>query len=328
MKIADLKGIREGAEFCVVGVLRSVASRTAKNGKEFLVLDFSDNSGSFSAMSFDGTAPFSVIKESKVGDVLEISATAEFYQGRFSPRLEEVRKLDESEVEPLRCDLAQISPMDPEKMKEELFGIISEISNQALRATVLYAIDQTKGDFFTSTAAVKMHHAYFYGLLEHTLKCARTARALLPLYPFIDADLALAGTILHDIGKTVEYTRSIAPDRSKLGILQGHVVLGYRMVRRAGIKNGLPEDLLERLEHIVLSHQGEPEWGAAVRAATPEAVFVSCVDNFDARMGAVEAALDSAGADEFVEVAALRSKLLTRKPEHGEPSGGGVCAAE
>ena len=82
-------------------------------------------------------------------------------------------------------------------------------------------------------------------------------------------------------------------------------------MRKAGLKNGLSPDLQERLEHIILSHQGELEWGAAARAATPEAVFVSSIDNFDAKMGAIEAALASAQGSEFVEVGALRAKILT-----------------
>jgi 3'-5' exoribonuclease len=103
--------------------------------------------------------------------------------------------------------------------------------------------------------------------------------------------------------------------RSRKGILQGHVVLGYQLVRKAGLKAKLDPDRLERLEHIVLSHQGEPEWGAAVYAATPEAVFVSMVDNLDARMGMVQRALRQAGeTDEFSErLPGLNSALLVRK---------------
>ncbi len=326
MKISELKELRDGESFEVAAVLRSIASRTAKNGREFLVLDFSDNSGSFSAMCFADSAAFDAFKNARPADAFFVRACADFYQGRFSPKLEDARPMEDRELESMRDSLAAVSPCDPEEMRRELFEIIGEISDPALRETVLCAIQSCGDAFFTGTAAVKMHHAYVHGLLEHSLKCARTARALLPLYPFIDADLALAGTVLHDIGKTAEYTQTIAPDKSRTGILQGHVVLGYRMVRRAGLKSGLGADLLERLEHIILSHQGEPEWGAAVRAATPEAVFVSCVDNLDARMGAVEAALSQTGDSEFVEVAALRAKLLTSKPEHSakEESGGKI----
>lgn len=314
LKVADLKNMREDdakRPFVSIVLLKSNQKRTAKNGSEFLTLDLGDNSGSFSAMCFESSQPFQALKDAKVGTAYEIAGIAEFYQGRFSPKIESARRLEDGELSMAMETLVEVSPLNPSEMREELERAISEISNDALRATVNMVLEDTHGDFFKSTAAVKMHHAYVYGLLEHTLKTARMVMALLPLYPFINRDLAIAGCILHDVGKVLEYEQSPVSDRTRTGILHGHVVLGYRMVRRAGIKCGLNPDTLERLEHIILSHQGEPEWGAAVRAATPEAVFVSSIDNFDAKMGAVEYALRNAGDSEFVEVGALKSKILS-----------------
>jgi 3'-5' exoribonuclease len=162
-----------------------------------------------------------------------------------------------------------------------------------------------------------MHHAYSSGLLEHTVHVVRSGMALLPLYPEVHADLAIAGMLVHDIGKVLEYTRDVVPSRTKLGILQGHIVLGYRLVRRAALQNKLDPDLVERLEHIVISHQGEPEWGAAVRPATPEAVFVSLVDNLDAKMGMVKQLLrNTAPSTLFSErFPGLESQLLVEIPK-------------
>jgi 3'-5' exoribonuclease len=131
----------------------------------------------------------------------------------------------------------------------------------------------------------------------------------------VDRDLAMAGILLHDTGKTIEYEGTLVTRRSRRGVLQGHVVLGYQLVRKAGLKAKLDAERLERLEHIVLSHQGEPEWGAAIYAATPEAVFVSMVDNLDAKMGMVQRALRQGGATEdFSErLPGLSSQLLLRK---------------
>src|SRR3954471_13849498 len=102
-----------------------------------------------------------------------------------------------------------------------------------------------------------MHHGHRHGLLEHTVHMARACRALLPLYLEVDGDLAMAGILLHDTGKTIEYEGTLATKRSRRGILQGHVVLGYQLVRKGGIKAKLDAERLERLEHIILSHQGE-----------------------------------------------------------------------
>jgi 3'-5' exoribonuclease len=200
----------------------------------------------------------------------------------------------------------------------ELHGFVAGIRHAELRAAVQAAFDEMGDSFRSAPAAISMHHAYRHGLLEHTLHMARAARALLALYPEIDPDLAMAGILLHDAGKTIEYEGKIAAKKSRRGVLQGHVVLGYQLVRKAGLKAKLDPDRLERLEHIILSHQGELEWGAAVMAATPEAVFVSMIDNLDARMGMVQQALRHASqGQEFSErVPGLEAQLLT-KPLQG-----------
>jgi 3'-5' exoribonuclease len=165
-----------------------------------------------------------------------------------------------------------------------------------------------------------MHHAYQRGLLEHTVHVAQACTQLLPLYTEVHADLALAGSLLHDIGKAVEYSGALAPRKTRVGQLQGHVVLGYRIVRKAGIQAKLNNDTLERLEHIILSHQGELEWGAAAMAATPEAVFVSMVDNLDAKMGMVQRAMRKGTEDdEFSEyLPGLKTVLLRISPDQAK----------
>ena len=145
----------------------------------------------------------------------------------------------------------------------------------------------------------------------------RNAQALLPLYPQVDPSLTLSGIILHDIGKILEYSQGLAAGKTRAGLLQGHVVLGYRIVRKAAIKARMNADLTERLEHSVVSHQGELEWGAAAMAATPEAVFVSMIDNLDAKMGMVQHALRNTPDDqEFSDyIPGLKAKLLVTPPE-------------
>jgi 3'-5' exoribonuclease len=157
-----------------------------------------------------------------------------------------------------------------------------------LRETVVEIIEEL-GDYFEiRPAGISMHHAYKSGLLEHTVHAVKAGQALLPLYPFVDHDLAIAGLILHDIGKVLEYTGDLVAQRTKIGVLEGHLIIGYRIVRRVALQRKLNSDILERLEHILLSHHDLPEYGAVVRPATPEAFFVAMVDNLDAKMGMVE----------------------------------------
>ncbi|MGH7996068.1 MAG: 3'-5' exoribonuclease YhaM family protein, partial [Opitutaceae bacterium] len=290
----------------------------ATTGNPFLSVEFGDRTGSFGCNVFSDSPAFEPLKALPEGSALRIEGKIEHYQNRLAPRLAKVCVLSDAEMAApaLLENLVEASPEDPDALWADFRGFADRIGHTELRATVEAALEETAATFRWAPAAISMHHAYRHGLLEHTVHMARAAEALLPLYPQVDADLAMAGILIHDLGKTIEYEGALAPRRSRRGILQGHVVLGYQLVRGAALKAKLDPDRLERLEHIVLSHQGELEWGAAALAATPEAVFVSMVDNLDAKMGMVQRALRQSGAaEEFSErLPGLNAQLLVRPP--------------
>ncbi|HTQ31929.1 MAG TPA: HD domain-containing protein [Opitutaceae bacterium] len=320
LSVRELKALEgaAGRPFASVLVVKKLTLKTAANGNPFLSLELGDRTGSFGCTIFSDNPLFEPLRNAGEGAVLRLEGKIDYFQDRLSPRLARGRVLDETELGApgLLETLVETAPENPDALWTELNGFIAAIGQAELRATVQAVFDEVGEDFRWSPAAVLMHHAYRHGLLEHTVHMARAARALLPLYAEVDADLAMAGVLLHDTGKTIEYEGTLATKRSRRGILQGHVVLGYQLVRKAGLKAKLDADRLERLEHIVLSHQGELEWGAAALAATPEAVFVSLVDNLDARMGMVQRALRQAGGNEdFSEkLPGLNSPLLLRPP--------------
>ncbi len=320
MTVRELKALehRTGLPFTSVLLVRNVTAKTSKNDSPYLSIELGDKTGAFGVTCFSDSPQFDFFKNLPESAVVRIEARTDYYQGRLSPRLSTVVQLTgEQLAEPgLFESLVEIAPEDPNKLWEDLQGFIANVGHPELRATVQAVFADIGEAFKNSPAAIAMHHAYRHGLLEHTVHMARAARALLPLYPEIDPDLAMAGVLLHDTGKVSEYEGTLVTQRSRKGLLQGHVVLGYQLVRKAGLKAKLDADRLERLEHIILSHQGELEYGAAVMAATPEAVFVSMVDNLDARMGMVQRALrQAAEGDEFSErLPGLNAALLTRKP--------------
>lgn len=318
--VRELKGLdpsSTGRAFASVLVVKKLAAKTATNGNTFFSVEFGDRTGSFNCTVFGDNPAFETLKAGGEGGVVRIEGKIDYYQGRFSPRLTRATALAEAELGApgVLENLVEVAPEGHEAMWREFTAFIDGIPHDELRMTVRGVFDEIGETFRWSPAAIAMHHAYRHGLLEHTLHMARAAAALLPLYAEVDPALAMAGILLHDTGKAIEYEGTLATKRSRRGILQGHVVLGYQLARKHGIKARLDPDRLERLEHIILSHQGEPEWGAAVYAATPEAVFVSMIDNLDARMGMVQRALRQASeAEDFSErLPGLSSQLLTRK---------------
>jgi 3'-5' exoribonuclease len=306
-----------GKPFASLLVVKKLLTKTASNGNTFLSAELGDRGGSFACTIFGDSPAFEALKSGGEGAVVRFEGKVEFYQGRFSPRPGRVEIVPEAELtaQPGAIEnLVETSPEDAAALWAEFNGFIDAIKHDEIRMTVRSVFEEIGDNFQWSPAAVAMHHAYRHGLLEHTTHMARACKALLPLYPEVHADLAMAGILLHDTGKVIEYEGTLATKRSRRGILQGHVVLGYQLARKAGMKAKLAPELLERLEHIILSHQGEPEWGAAVYAATPEAVFVSMIDNLDAKMGMVQRALrQSVEQNEFSErLLGLNSVLLTK----------------
>lgn len=321
--VRELKALENanGRAFLSLLVVRKLAAKTASNGNPFFSADLGDRTGTFGCTIFNDSPAFELLKAAGEGAVVRIEGKIDYYQGRLSPKLGKLAVLTETELGApgLLDNLVEVAPENPDALWTEFNAFIDGITQPELRATVRAVFDEIGDAFRWSPAAIAMHHAYRHGLLEHTVHMARACKALLPLYPEVQADLAMAGILLHDTGKVIEYEGTLATKRSRRGILQGHVVLGYQLARKAGKTVKLGEDLLERLEHIILSHQGEPEWGAAVYAATPEAVFVSMIDNLDAKMGMVQRALRQANEqDEFSErLPGLNSQLLVRPPKNG-----------
>ncbi len=317
LSVQELKNLDGGRPFTSILLLKRANAKTAANGNPFLSIELGDRTGSFGATLFADHPQFDALKALAEGGALRVEGKIDFFNNRLSPRLNTLTPLTEEELAApgLLDNLVELAPEDAEAMWAEFQGFIDGITHDELRMTTRAVFEEIGEAFRNSPAAVAMHHAYRHGLLEHTLRMARACKALLPLYPEVDASVAMAGILLHDTGKVVEYEGALVTKRSRRGILQGHVVLGYQLVRKAGLKSRLDVDRLERLEHIVLSHQGEPEWGAAVYAATPEAVFVSMIDNLDAKMGMVQRALrQTIEGEEFSErLPGLNGALLTRK---------------
>jgi 3'-5' exoribonuclease len=323
--VAELKAAPadEPRPFASVLLFLRGTTRRARNGSEFLIAELGDRTGTFSSTCFGDTAAHAFFTEQPPGSVVRVEGVTERYQGKFSPKLTSVMPLGPEEIaaENWVSRLVVSSPEDATALREELQGMIEAIPHEGLRATARQVLEDLGERFQIAPAAVAMHHAYRHGLLEHTVHVARAARALLPLYPEVDPSLVLAGVLLHDVGKAIEYEGDLSPVKGRTGILQGHVVLGYRLVRQAAmkVKPRLDPVLLERLEHIILSHQGELEWGAATMAATPEAVFVALVDNLDAKLGMTQQALRNTPAgQEFSEyLPGLKASLLTTPPPTG-----------
>jgi 3'-5' exoribonuclease len=248
------------------------------------------------------------------------------YQGELQIIIQNIKMIEPS-AEQL-ADLLPCAKRDPDQMLGELKVLMASLTHPSMLALGAAFLDDPMflSAFRQAPAAKSMHHAYLGGLLEHTLSLLNLADRICPLYPKINRDLVMMGLFLHDLGKTRELSYDKAFSYTDRGELVGHIVEGVLMLREKahvlmrerGIR--IPPDALLVLEHIILSHHGVPEFGAAKIPATPEAIMVSILDNLDAKtfMALAAARPDNLAADlggNFTEKQwALDTKLFRPDP--------------
>ena len=298
--------LKEGDAVQQYFLVRQAESRTDKTGKPYLSLALGDKSGAMAAKVWNKVlakcpGPFAP------GDHVGVQAQVESYNGelqlnvRYINTVEALRDLgrDLQEYDPEL--LIQATPYDREALWQELRQLAETGIRPPLGPLVLTVLERYREEFLVCPAALRYHHPYLGGLLEHTWFVTRHALASLAIYPELNRDLVLAGTILHDLGKIKELANPPAPERTVPGHLLGHVVLGWEMVRAAAQGLDFPDPtLLVQLEHILLSHHGTMEFGSPVVPKTREALLVNFLDDLDAKLKMMSQHLESdAGEGDF-----------------------------
>lgn len=259
-----------------------------RNGKPFLKAIIRDRSGEAPARMWNMTEQ--LFATLPTDGFVWISAQTQPYQGEMQLIIQNIRIAEVSEDDLVR--LLPTTDKDINEMFAELSAILDTVEHPAMKAIVqTYFNDVELMDSFrVAPAAVSLHHAFLGGLLEHTLQLLKLANLMLPLYPQLNRDLVLVGLFLHDMCKCRElsYERGFA--YSDEGQLLGHLVMGAIMLQRkaedAAAVSGdrLPPAALMALQHIIVSHHGRLDFGAAKVPATPEAIFVSRLDELDAKV--------------------------------------------
>jgi 3'-5' exoribonuclease len=218
-----------------------------------------------------------------------VAGRTELYNNQIQFVIDQVKAMQVSDE-----DLVHLLP-STRKNIDQMFGQIQSIMStmaypamNALAQAYLSDADMM-ANLRRAPAAVNLHHAWIGGLLEHTLQLLTLAEVMLPHYPHLNRDIVLMGLFLHDLGKTVELTWDKGFNYTTEGNLIGHVVRGVIWLQiKAAIAakqsgHRLPPDALKVLQHIVISHHGQYEFGAAKLPSTPEAIFVAMLDNLDAK---------------------------------------------
>jgi 3'-5' exoribonuclease len=285
-----IRELGEGEDVAAAFAVRERERRTRKNGEDFVRLVVADRTGTVEAVAWD-----------EIDECWECSPPGGvvFIEGRFTVHpqfgakitLRSIRAAEAAEYR--HEDLAEGPPVSVEQLEAGLRELLETIQNPQL-AELLGRIFGPQSRiwkrFRVAPAAKYYHQAYPHGLLDHTVSVAQAVSAAAAAFPGIDRDVAVAGALLHDIGKTQAYNDDpLAIDLTDAGRLLGEIPLGYYLVRRT-IESieGFDRDLAQAVLHIVLSHHGTYENDSPVVPATREATLVHAMDNLGGKLGSFD----------------------------------------
>jgi 3'-5' exoribonuclease len=293
--------------------------RRNRSGEPYLVLQLADRTGDMEAKMWDNAVE--VMDAFGRDDFVRVKGELQLHQKRTQFTVHKLRRLEEHEIDP--ADFLACSERDPEEMFAELRAIIGGVGHPHLRALLdsVFSDAQITARYKIAPAAKSIHHACRGGLLEHVLSLCGLCRLTAAHYRDIDLDLLLTGAILHDVGKIEElsFTRSFG--YSADGQLLGHIVIGLRL---AGAKMdqiaGFPPKLRTLIEHMIISHHGELEFGSPKVPLFAEALLLHHLDNLDSRMDAMRGALkrEQIVDGEFTGWVAPLERILLRKDRYLE----------
>ncbi|MBT5114840.1 MAG: HD domain-containing protein [Candidatus Marinimicrobia bacterium] len=290
-KLSSIENFKEGDSIQGFYLCVQKHIRHTRSGDLYLDLELRDISGHISGKIWDTVSELN--EKFEAGDAVVVSGDVESFMDR--PQLV-VRKINKATVQHYSrygFDPAHIVPTskkDPIKMWNEIEDIINGMKNEYLQSLVATIYKSNKKQLMIHPASVKMHHNFRSGFLEHILTMAQIAKKISPLYS-VDLDLVLAGVLLHDIGKLKEINSEYEAEYTDEGNLIGHIVIGRDMVLSAINKiRKFPEDLSQKMEHIILSHQGKYEWQSPKMPSFPEALLVHMIDIMDAKMNLMDIA--------------------------------------
>lgn len=310
-----IKDLRPGDKVADIYMCKQKTSATTKNGKEYFSVILQDRTGTVDAKIWEpGGAG---IEEFDAQDCIDVFGEVTSFNGITQINVKRARKCGEGEY-----DLANYLPVSErsnDEMYKELLGIIGSIQNTYLKALLEeFFVKDTDfiEKFRKSSAAKTVHHGFIGGLLEHTLSVTKLCNYMANAYPMLKRDLLLTAAICHDIGKTRELSLFPINDYTDEGQFLGHIVMGCEMVsEKARLIDGFPELLKQELQHCIVAHHGEFEYGSPKKPAIMEAVALNLADNTDAKMETFTEILKNStapgwqGFNKFFETNIFETKL-------------------
>src|SRR5437660_1165928 len=259
-----------------------------KTGEPYLALTLADRSGQIEAKMWDNVE--SCIDAFEQDEFVKVKGLINKYNHRFQLTIHKLRRLQESEID--YSDYLPKTTKDIDELWRKLVEFVASFRDPYLKALIqAFMMDSEIADAYRSAPAAKaLHHAYIGGLLDHVVSLFQSCDLVCRNYPQINRDLLLAGAFLHDIGKIHELTYNRAFSYTTRGQLLGHLIIELEMLQsKVQLVPNFPPELKTLLEHLIISHHGQYEFGSPKLPMFPEALMLHYLDDLDSKMESVRA---------------------------------------
>jgi 3'-5' exoribonuclease len=278
-------------------VVVSKQVKAKKSGEPYLALTLGDRTGQIEAKMWDNVEEFIDVFEQE--DFLKVKGLINRYKNRFQLTIHKLRRMQEGEIE--FADYLPKTSKDIGELWRTLTDFVATFQNPHLKALLeLFLADPEIAERYRNAPAAKsLHHAYIGGLLDHVVSLFRGCDLVCRNYPQVNRDLVLSGAFLHDVGKIYELTYNRSFSYTTRGQLLGHMIIELEMLQSKIEKlPGFPPELKTLLEHLIISHHGQYEFGSPKLPMFPEALMLHYLDDLDSKMEAMRAQFDrDAGMD-------------------------------
>lgn len=288
MSRREIASLGENETIDEVYLVSSKQLRPNRQGNLYLQMQISDKSGQVNGMMWN--ANDHVYRKFEDGDYVRVQGTSQFYNGAMQIIVTSLDRVDPKDVD--ESHFVQLGGAEIDRLRGELAGMLRAMKNPHLRnlAECFLIDEEFMQRFCRAPAGVKNHHAYHGGLLEHVVNLMKVTQAIAPFYPQVDADLLLIGAFTHDLGKIDELSYDKGFSYSDEGQLIGHLVMGVSLIDQKAAEaeklggEAIPQELVLRVKHMVVSHHGKLEFGSPKVPMTLEALALNYLDTLDAHV--------------------------------------------
>lgn len=323
MKDIYIKDLVKDQEITEFFMAKTISIKVGANGKQYLDIMLCDKTGDITAKKWDvSDAEYPVLKSIEDKSIVKIKGLVTEWAGQLQVRVQRIRVANEQDQQHMN-DFVKAAPEEPQGMYDYILDVAENMEDQDLKKITKKLLIDNKERLLYYPAAQKNHHAQLGGLLYHMKRMLMTGERICEVYTNLKKDWVAAGVIIHDMEKLNEIMSGvdgIATGYSFEGQMLGHIIQGIKSIDRIAYELDIPREKAIMLEHMILSHHYEPEYGSPKRPLFPEAEVLHYLDILDARMFDMHAALEATQPGEFSDRVFTLDNRKLYKPIEGDKS--------